>query len=143
MVCLLFGFNNERNKTMVYYDWEQYRNIEELKGQIAVNIVHIEHDGNDALQFEMEDGSEYIMTHIQDCCENVYIEEIIGDLDDLIGVPFVEADEESNVEDDQEDDYRTRWTFYKLGTSKGFVTLRWYGSSNGYYSEDVDFIKVK
>ena len=33
--------------------------------------------------------------HEQDCCESVDIEDIVGDLDDLAGVPLLEAREDS------------------------------------------------
>jgi hypothetical protein len=95
---------------------------------------------DDELIFFVDGVATYKMYHSQDCCEHVYLEDVIGDLDDLIGAPLHEAEEVSNNDDEplSEHEESYTWTFYKLGTSKGYVTLRWYGSSNGYYSESVD-----
>jgi len=77
--------------------------------------------------------------HHQDCCEHVYIEDICGDLDDLVGAPLVEAEEVSDYDAGPLNEYEESytWTFYRFRTRKGSVIVRWYGSSNGYYSESV------
>ena len=110
-----------------------------LNGQVLQSIVR---DGDDSLTFYTNDGKQYKMYHEQDCCESVTIEDICGDLDDLIGTPILLAEESSNQPDSDGWDSVT-YTFYKIGTVKGSVTIRWYGTSNGYYSESVNFIEVE
>lgn len=98
---------------------------------------------SDELRFQTSDGEQYRMYHDQDCCEHVYIEDITGELDDLTGTPLTMAEEVSNYDReplDSDDSYT--WTFYKFATIKGYVTIRWYGSSNGFYSEYVSFERV-
>ena len=80
----------------------------------------------------------YVLYHEQNCCESVVVEEIIGDLEDLENLPLLIAREDSNADGPETNDESYTWTFYNFATFKGYVTIRFYGSSNGYYSEDVD-----
>ncbi len=89
---------------------------------------------NEALMLELENGSTVRFMHYQDCCESVYIEDVEGDLEDLVGSPILQAEE---VTEDNEEVEDGMWTFYKFATAKGRVTVRFYGSSNGYYSIGV------
>jgi hypothetical protein len=123
----------------------------EIKDLVGKTLTEIKNNG-DELIFIVDDVTQYKMYHEQDCCEGVSIEDINGDLDDLIGTPILLAEEVSSYEPTSEEDIeRTKeanewgsctWTFYKLATIKGYVDIRWYGESNGYYSESVDFIQV-
>jgi len=118
------------------YNWNDRCDFSDLLGKTILKIeVTQDRYEQDEIHFITKEGK-YVMTHDQDCCESVYVEEIIGNLDDLIGTPIVMAEETSN---EGESDWGTNtWTFYKLATNKGYVTIRWCGESNGCYSESVD-----
>lgn len=99
--------------------------------------------GVDEVCLVTDDGYTFEMFHSDNCCESVTIEDIAGDLNDLVGSPILMAEEETNSCEHPKGiipgypPESFTWTFYKLATIKGAVTIRWYGSSNGYYSEDV------
>lgn len=119
--------------------------IDILLGKTITEITGTE--GDERIVFETSDGKKYKMFHEQDCCEQVYLEDVTGDFSDLIGSPIVQAEESSSQENPPEfepDGYQDSftWTFYRLATNKGTVVLRWYGESNGYYSESVDVVEV-
>ena len=120
------------------------KSFEELQGRVLCKVVQID---DDELRFHLTEDHYVRMYHEQDCCETVSIEDIVGDLDDLVGTPLLLVEEVSNYEpetetDKDEDDYyyaeSETWTYYRFRTIKGSVDIRWYGSSNGYYSESVD-----
>ena len=124
----------------------EYLNISALVGKTLTNI---ERRGDEQLIFTTSDGERFCMHHQQNCCETVEIEDINGDLSDLIGSPIVTAEESTNSESDPEgyayphdstDSFT--WTFYRIATAKGWVVIRWLGASNGYYGEEVDFVRV-
>jgi len=117
----------------------QYFN--ELVGHTIVAIK----DSPDELDIVLSDGTKCRLYHEQNCCESVSIEEIKGDLQSLVGSPIIKATEEQSDENppdlvlipDYQDSFT--WTTYHLATENAEVRIRWYGESNGWYSEDVYF----
>jgi hypothetical protein len=113
--------------------------LESFGDLLGKTLIHVETNAdNTEMYFVLANGIRYALYHDQDCCELVSIEDIIGNLDDLIGQPILMA-EEASEESSKECVDSSTWTFYKLATIKGYVTIRWYGSSNGYYSEGVSW----
>jgi hypothetical protein len=121
-------------------------NLQDLQGRVLSKVVQL---GDDELRFHLTDDYYVKMYHSQDCCESVTIEDIVGDLDDLVGTPLLMVEESVSHDNDHDDsksysyDDSNTWTFYRFRTIKGSVDIRWHGSSNGYYSESVDIAIVE
>ena len=118
---------------------DNHISFSDLIGQ-TINKIELNDDSTE-IRFYTNDN-EYLMYHSQDCCESVSIDDIIGDLDDLIKSPILKASEDTNSDDPEHKFESVTWTFYNISTIKGHVTIRWCGTSNGYYSEGESFIKV-
>ena len=118
--------------------------FQELLGK-TLTKVEVNREKNE-IHFFDTCSIEYVMRHFRECCESVSIEDINGDLNDLIGSPILRTIESAGTNHGEKEDYLDiesyTWTFYTLATIKGFVDLRWYGSSREFYSEKVDFYKI-
>lgn len=116
--------------------------VSDMVGAILTSIDGMREGGTHVI-FTASDGRTWNMYHQQDCCEYVDINDVCGDVEDLLNTPLVVAEELSSEPDpgprSEYDVESYTWTFYRFRTIKGTVTLRWYGSSNGYYSESVTF----
>ena len=113
--------------------------IERLVGETLTSVGGM-NDGSELVKFTCASGRTFEMYHDQDCCENVQLEDVAGEVDSLIGYPVLQAYESTSNDDLGREFYEEHtWTFYTITTVQGTVVLRWLGESNGYYSESVDF----
>lgn len=117
-----------------------YNNFASLVGKTIIEIKGMEIDSEEII-FKFLDGDIYQMYHESDCCEQVYLAEVWGNVKDLINTPIIKADEWIHAKDG---DYEgtEEYTFYNIYTVKGVVTLRWCGLAYGPYSLAVDLIDI-
>ena len=121
-------------------DWgERYRSSCNIKDMVGKKVVGIYYD-EENFQI-LTDDCVYAFYHNQDCCESVYLTQVDGISDKIIGSRIVMAEEVVDAKDTKYG--HITWTFYKIGTTKGMIDFRWQGESNGYYSESVDLIKIE
>lgn len=97
----------------------------------------------DEIVFTTTDGRRFRMWHEQDVTEGVWIEDICGDVQDLVGAPILVAEERTQEGDLADGSGIYTWTFYELATIRGSVTIRWNGEAEGfYYSTSVSFAEI-
>ncbi len=112
--------------------------IEAMRGLTFTAVEGVTH-GSERVTFTAADGRRFVFYHEQDCCEHVQVQQVDGDPADLVGAPLVMA-EASAMELPEADGDSATATFYRFGTVLGYVTIRWLGTSNGYYGEGVSLM---
>ena len=124
-----------------YWKYETQDGALDFIGKTIVSLEGLEKQ-NDELKFTTSEGENYVMYHEQDCCEHVYLADIDGDLDDVLGSTIIDYSVNTESGGDYDNCESYTWTFYSIKTTKGSLWLRWNGESNGYYSESVSFLKL-
>lgn len=99
---------------------------------------------SDEVTIIFTDGSCLKFYHRQDCCETVLLEDFDATPEDLVNAKIISIEERISYSNENEIkplntwDKSYTWSFYVIKTSKFTMTMRWYGESNGWYSETVD-----
>lgn len=122
---------------LIPYNPEQYAStskFEQIQGMTITAVVYKE--VSESLLIHLNTHV-LEMIHHQECCETVYLADVVGSFEDLIGYPLLEVSE-SFVDIESEGYESSTASYYNFRTVKASVQLRWIGESNGYYSETVD-----
>ena len=72
------------------------RPLERFEDLVGKMLIKAENLDDEELVFTLDNGKAYKLYHEQDCCESVRIADIVGDLEDLIGLPILMAEAVSN-----------------------------------------------
>ena len=107
--------------------------VEQLKGMTITAVAYKEE--NESLLIHLNTHV-LEMIHRQDCCETVYLADVVGNFEDIIGYPLLEVSE--SIVSTPTADESTTASYYNFKTVKANVQLRWVGESNGFYSETID-----
>lgn len=110
--------------------------LPDLSGAIVTDITGLS-EGSElvVIQLKHRVHNRIEFFHYQDCCESVELIDFEISSKNLIGGEVLSLREETSS---RENKYTHQtWTFYHFDTTKGSLWMRWFGESNGYYSERV------
>ncbi len=112
--------------------------FEELIGK-TLTAIKVDEKYAAWILFVISEDEKYLLHNDEADCNDVQvtIDDINGDINDLVGSPLTMAESVSNEAFEKSQDAEGTWTFYRFATVKGYVDIRWFGTSNGYYSETV------
>ena len=130
-----------KNQSFLGFGWDSIHDsnhrVSDLVGELIIDIK-INNWENEMIFITESSGyyEMFLFFHENECSESVTINDISGDLSDLIDHPLLKASVDKNndpIPPTYHDEGSHLWTFYNFATEKGYVTIKWFGASNGYY----------
>lgn len=120
---------------------------EQCLSNVILQRVYVPKGGNDILRIETVDGdiTFYLSIEPKDNWADTELIDGFEDLESLVGQKLVKFEVVENTEDNgtSDDDCTKTWTYYKIQGEKDSATLRFYSSSNGFYSTGVNIVLDK
>lgn len=103
----------------------------------------IKDEADEWVALVLDTGETYVAFHEQDCCEHVWVTDY-GDIESAVGEYLMQLESVSNEggEELPDDQGSHTWTFVNVRTDKDTYQLRFYGTSNGCYSEDAQWYRL-
>lgn len=126
------GSLNEMINLGSEYKIQRYT-IPEIENKRIAHIIQTEK----CIEIHFDDATVYLLTHAQECCEDVYIESVDPDFEKDEGARLLRLEEYL-----AEAENKPTYTFYRIITDKMTYVVRFFGESNGYYSENASVYAV-
>ena len=103
--------------------------FKELEGRTLKDVINHNH----CMEFVFTEGPRVVQFHVQQCCEQVWLEDIDGDISRLIGQTIIQAEERDATTN------KYKAYFYTIRTNLDSVTLRWFGDGgdSGWYAAEA------
>jgi len=84
-------------------DWEPTYHMSEANFSDLLGKVVVEYQREQLfIAFKTSENEIFVLAHEQCCCESVFVEDVVGDLDDLLNVPILNAEESGNSKEDSD-----------------------------------------
>ena len=108
------------------------QSLDDLFGRKVKSVTGC-HKGSEYMEICFTDGLKAIFEPAN-YMANVEIEDVNGDPQGMVGNLITLVEVISDL-----DSANNTWTYYRFATLDGYIDIRWFGSSNGYYSEKVNW----
>jgi len=116
--------------------------ISEIVGKTIESVSRTGEEFSEEVRFETQCGRRFVIRHNQDCCEEVRIQSVEGDLQSLVGKRTNRASSEFDNELPEGIEKGDLESYTRSIFCINDVVITFFGFSNGYYDESATMQEI-